>query len=81
MLIHIRPYFIFAILTTALALNATTKVHAGDFRILNLYEIRVLILSYLSAKDLLSLMEALNIGVYQNVSMHIKMICAIKLML
>lgn len=72
MLNHIRSYFIFAILTTVLALNATTKVHAGDFRILNLYEIRVLILCHLSAKDLLSLMEALNIGVYQSVSMHIK---------
>lgn len=73
MLIHIRLYFRFMILLWVLALNATTKVKASDFfQVLILPELRLLILRSFSVKDLFSLMEALNVGIYQSISIVIK---------
>lgn len=73
MLIHIRSYFVFAILLLVLTLSATTKANAGDFfRVLSIPTLRALILSYFSAKDIFSLMEALDIGVYQSISLFIE---------
>ncbi|WP_252178271.1 hypothetical protein [Endozoicomonas sp. 4G] len=72
-LIRIRLYFIFTIFLSVLALGGTTKVNAGGFfQVLDQGKVRGVILSYLSARDLFSLMEALNIGAYQRISMLIK---------
>ena len=73
MRIQRRLYFRFMILLWVLALNTTTNVKAGDFiHVFSLNELQILILSYLSAEDIFSLMEALNIGIYQSMSISIK---------